>query len=105
MESGSYLFLLSTMPQALRFLKVEKLIIPAISELMETWTAVFGFNALGESDRQEMRTLNMLAFPGTDMLQKKLFSDQRSAKKNLAGSAQLIDHIESLVFCAFEVNC
>jgi len=85
------------MPQALRSLKVEKLIIPAISELMETWTTVFGFSALGDSDKQEMKTLNMLAFPGTDMLQKKLFPDQSSAKKNLAGSTQLIENTGSSV--------
>lgn len=81
--------LFSAIESALRSLKVEKLIIPAISELMETWTTVFGFSALGDSDKQEMKTLNMLAFPGTDMLQKKLFPDQSSARKNLAGVSSL----------------
>ncbi|KAJ8442770.1 hypothetical protein Cgig2_011040 [Carnegiea gigantea] len=89
--------LFSAIELALRSLKVEKLIIPAISELMETWTTVFGFSALGDSDKQEMKTLNMLAFPGTDMLQKKLFPDQSSAKKNLAGSTQLIENTGSSV--------
>ncbi|RAL38432.1 hypothetical protein DM860_002410 [Cuscuta australis] len=70
--------LFSSIEEVLSSLRVEKLIIPAVPDHIHTWTMMFGFKKLEESDKHEVNSMNMLVFPGIHMLQKQLVKQESS---------------------------
>jgi len=62
--------------QALGSLKVDKLVIPAVPELIDTWTSGFGFAPVNDLEKKPIKNLNLLVFPGVDMLGKSLVKEK-----------------------------
>ncbi|KAK7405904.1 hypothetical protein VNO78_07516 [Psophocarpus tetragonolobus] len=85
-RQGMCRLLFSAIDSTLCSLKVENLVIPAIAELTHTWTTVFGFTHLDQSLRQKMKSLNMMVFPGIDMLQKLLVEQEKHEDSEKMGN-------------------
>lgn len=79
--------LLGSIESLLLSLGVKKLIIPAIAEHLHTWTAIFGFKPLDETHKRELKAMNLVVFPGVDMLQKFLEKKKTSEEDINANSA------------------
>ncbi|XP_054821184.1 uncharacterized protein LOC129320061 [Prosopis cineraria] len=88
--------LFSAIESALRSMKVEIMIIPAIAELMQTWTMNFGFTDLEESLRKELRFLNILVFPGINMLQKVLVEKGNFEGNTTASGVEKVENADKV---------
>lgn len=53
-------------------LKVEKLVMSAIPDLVKTWTKGFGFIPVDDIERQILNKTTLMVFPGTMLLVKSL---------------------------------
>eukprot|EP00249_Psilotum_nudum_P022746 c28630_g2_i1 orf=42-2834(+) len=64
--------LVNAIEKMLSSLGVELFVLPAIPELLETWTSAFGFHPINTAERLNFKDLSMMLFPGTALLQKSL---------------------------------
>ncbi|PWA95000.1 zinc finger, RING/FYVE/PHD-type, Acyl-CoA N-acyltransferase, Jas TPL-binding domain protein [Artemisia annua] len=65
--------LLNAIEELLKSLKIEKLVLSAIPNLVEMWTKEFGFTHLDPEDKKNMSKTNMMVFPGTVWLTKTMY--------------------------------
>ncbi|XP_021976550.1 increased DNA methylation 1 [Helianthus annuus] len=72
--------LMQELERKLKELGVERLVLPAVSSVLHTWTRSFGFSAMTESDKFKFLGCAFLDFQGTTMCHKLLVTDPPSTK-------------------------
>ncbi|KAM0064139.1 putative histone acetyltransferase chromatin regulator PHD family [Helianthus debilis subsp. tardiflorus] len=76
--------LMQELERKLKELGVERLVLPAVSSVLHTWTRSFGFSAMTESDKFKFLGCAFLDFQGTTMCHKLLVTDPPSTKPSTA---------------------
>ncbi|KAI4388264.1 hypothetical protein MLD38_000607 [Melastoma candidum] len=66
--------LMTAVEELLISIKVEKLVIAAVPQLIETWTNGFGFQVLEDDEKHSLNKINLMVFPGTVLLKKTLYT-------------------------------
>ncbi|KAL1350050.1 hypothetical protein HN51_026506 [Arachis hypogaea] len=76
-RQGMCRLLVSSIEEMLTSVKVEKLVVAAIPDLVETWTKGFGFTPVDAAEKQKFNKINFMVFPGTVLLEKPLYKKER----------------------------
>ncbi|KAJ0954349.1 putative histone acetyltransferase transcription regulator GNAT family [Helianthus annuus] len=74
--------LMNAIEELLKSLKIEKLVLSAIPDLVETWTNSFGFSRLEPEEKKKLSKTNLMVFPGTVWLKKPMY--QKPIQSNLS---------------------
>ncbi|KAH7290516.1 hypothetical protein KP509_30G051400 [Ceratopteris richardii] len=67
--------LMEALEKMLENIGVDKLVLPAVTGLSKTWTESFGFQHMSQTEIQELSRFNLMNFPDTILLQKKIKRD------------------------------
>ncbi|PKA60272.1 chromodomain-helicase-DNA-binding protein 4 [Apostasia shenzhenica] len=78
-RQGMCRLLVNELEKLLLSLGVERLLLPAVPQLLETWTTSFGFSKMNNSDRLKFLDYTLLNFQDTTMCQKILKAAAREA--------------------------
>lgn len=73
-KQGMCRILINVLEEKLRELEVERVVLPAMPQVLRTWTTSFGFSVLSISERLELLRYTFLEFQDTRMCQKVLCS-------------------------------
>ncbi|XP_072972086.1 uncharacterized protein [Typha angustifolia] len=64
--------LMYAIEEMLRAFHVKILVLSAIPDLVNTWTSGFGFKPIEDDEKQQLNHVNLMLFPGAQMLTKRL---------------------------------
>ncbi|CAH9094135.1 unnamed protein product [Cuscuta europaea] len=90
---GMCRFLMNVLEKKLKELGVERLVLPAVSSALDTWTTSFGFSVMQDSERLRFLNYTFLDFHGTVMCQKMLTSTDLIVLAEL--DQQSLGHIDN----------
>ncbi|KAL5564562.1 hypothetical protein UlMin_027726 [Ulmus minor] len=74
--------LMSAIEEMLLSFKVEKIVVSAIPDLVETWTEGFGFKLVEENEKLSLNKINLMVFPGTVLLKKTLYDSGKAQEQS-----------------------
>ncbi|XP_020243649.1 uncharacterized protein LOC109821903, partial [Asparagus officinalis] len=80
-HQGMCRLLVNELEKLLSGLGVQSLVLPAVPQLLRTWTSSFGFNKMSDSNRLNLSEYTILCFQDTTMCQKLLRRDPTIATK------------------------
>ncbi|KAJ7558374.1 hypothetical protein O6H91_04G036300 [Diphasiastrum complanatum] len=83
--------LMNALELMLQNLRIQTLVLPAVPELLETWTNAFGFEPMTPSERFEFVGFSISAFPGTTLLQKSLANPKLGIVEPISASGTSLD--------------
>ncbi|KAG8371508.1 hypothetical protein BUALT_Bualt13G0094900 [Buddleja alternifolia] len=87
--------LMDELEQKLSELGVERLVLPAVPSVLNTWTSSFGFSIMDESERLNLLDCTFLDFQGTVMCQKVLMNNLPLASIPSTGElGKSCDHVK-----------
>ncbi|XP_039029602.1 increased DNA methylation 1-like [Hibiscus syriacus] len=87
--------LMNIIEELLISFKVEKLVITAIPNVVETWTKGFGFKPVEEEERKTLNKINLMVFPGSILLSKPLYQSNKADEQSEAGNTSSLQQDNS----------
>ncbi|TKW23692.1 hypothetical protein SEVIR_3G003400v4 [Setaria viridis] len=71
-RQGMCRILMNIIEKMLISFNVKMLVLSAIPELVSTWVSGFGFKPIEDAERKQLHNVNLMLFPGTSLLTKRL---------------------------------
>ncbi|CAL5200963.1 unnamed protein product [Lathyrus oleraceus] len=99
-RQGMCRLLVNSIEEMLISVKVEKLVVSAIPDLVETWTKGFGFVPVGDIEKRGLKKLNLMVFPGTVLLEKSLYGGKKKNEGPCDQSTLASDELFDVEICS-----